>query len=87
MRGAGRSTSRRGCGRLLDYTKDGRAERAVSAYGENNTAAEYPYYGDGAVTVLRGAATGLASAGAQSLTAAALHATPAGSPFGWALGH
>ncbi|WP_030206705.1 FG-GAP-like repeat-containing protein [Streptomyces sp. NRRL S-87] len=69
---------------LADHTKDGKAELAVSAVGENNTAAAWPYYGDGAVTILRGSATGPAATGAQSLTAAAFGVSPAGQPFGWA---
>ncbi|MFJ5550654.1 FG-GAP and VCBS repeat-containing protein [Streptomyces sp. NPDC093225] len=70
---------------LRDYTKDGKAELAVSATGENNTdTQQWPYFGDGAVTVLRGSVTGTTATGAQSLTAATFGVSPAGQPFGWA---
>ncbi|MFJ7153670.1 FG-GAP-like repeat-containing protein [Streptomyces sp. NPDC101118] len=71
---------------LMDFTKDGKAELTVSSHGEDNGAAEWPYYGDGVVNVLRGTATGVGTTGGLSLRAATFGSTPGGSPFGWAIG-
>ncbi|MEV7729322.1 FG-GAP-like repeat-containing protein [Streptomyces sp. NPDC087917] len=71
---------------LVDYTKDGKAELAVGTPGENNTNTEWPYFGDGAISVLRGADAGPATTGVRSLTATSFGSTLAGSPFGFALG-
>ncbi|MEV8532885.1 FG-GAP repeat protein [Streptomyces sp. NPDC051211] len=71
---------------LVDYTKDKLAELTVSANGENNTSTEWPYYGDGMVSFVRGSATGPTVTGARNLFAGTFSSLPAGSPFGYALG-
>ncbi|KUJ67153.1 hypothetical protein ACZ90_30410 [Streptomyces albus subsp. albus] len=62
-----------GAVRLLDVTKDGKAELAVSAPQENAT---------GAIWSLRGTATGLTATGSVSMTPGSVHAPAAKAGFG-----
>ncbi|MER5383988.1 FG-GAP-like repeat-containing protein [Streptomyces sp. NPDC002688] len=61
--------------RLADLDKNGKADLVVGSGGEN---------GYGAVTVLRGSATGLTTTGATSLTARDV-SLKGGASFGWAI--
>ncbi|MGW2521770.1 FG-GAP-like repeat-containing protein [Streptomyces sp. NPDC001617] len=61
--------------RLVDLDKNGRADLVAGAGGEN---------GHGAVTVLRGIASGLTTSGAASITAANV-ALKGNGDFGWAI--
>ncbi|MFE4174294.1 FG-GAP repeat protein [Streptomyces sp. NPDC056909] len=61
--------------RLTDLDKDGKADLIVGAGGEN---------GYGAVTVLRGSASGLTTTGAKSFTARDV-SLKGGAGFGWAI--
>ncbi|MFD3455415.1 FG-GAP-like repeat-containing protein [Streptomyces sp. NPDC058691] len=61
--------------RLIDLDKNGKADLVVGAGGEN---------GYGAVTVLRGSASGLTTTGATSLTARGV-SLKGGAGFGWVI--
>ncbi|MFF4015350.1 FG-GAP-like repeat-containing protein [Streptomyces sp. NPDC001843] len=61
--------------RLVDLDKNGKADLVAGAGGEN---------GHGAVTVLRGSASGLTTSGAKSVTAADV-ALKGNGDFGWAI--
>ena len=51
-----------------------------------NASPDWPYYGDGSVTVLRGTIAGATVAGARILTSANLGDPSTGTRFGWSLG-
>jgi hypothetical protein len=70
---------------VRDFNGDRRAELAVTAIG-GNASPDYPYYGDGSVTVLRGTTAGATAKGAQLLSSASLGDMSAGTRFGWSLG-
>ena len=72
-------------GAVRDLNGDGRGDLAVSATGRN-ASADYPYYGDGFVTVLPGRAWGVAAKKAVTITPGAVGAPATAARFGWSLG-
>lgn len=67
---------------LRDYNGDRRADLAATAIGG---ASEWPYYGDGSVTVLLGSDRGAIGRGARVLTGDSVGDNAAQARFGWSL--
>jgi hypothetical protein len=70
---------------LIDFNRDGRADLAAAAVGENKRDPGSPYRGDGAVSVLPGTRSGATGTGAMAFGPADLDADPANAGFGWSL--
>jgi hypothetical protein len=67
---------------IRDFNGDRKGDLAVTAIG-GHASTEYPYYGDGSVTVLNGGANGAIAKGAKVITPASLHAPAKAAKFGW----
>ncbi len=70
---------------VRDFNGDRKGDLAVTAIG-GNASTDWPYYGDGSVTVLNGSAKGAVGKGAKVLTPKSVGAPVAGAKFGWSLG-
>jgi hypothetical protein len=70
---------------LVDFGGDGGADLAVAAVGEDKRDPNSLYRGDGAVSVLASAGTGVTGRGARTFGPADLGADPASAGFGWSL--
>jgi hypothetical protein len=70
---------------VRDFDGDGNADLTMTAIGENPPA-DWPYYGEGSVTVVPGDSTGATGPGATVWTPDSVGQGPAKSRFGWALG-
>lgn len=70
---------------LIDFNRDGRADLAAAAVGENKRDPHSLYRGDGAVSVLPGTRSGATGTGAMAFGPADLDADPANAGFGWSL--
>ncbi|HET9518273.1 MAG TPA: FG-GAP-like repeat-containing protein [Actinoplanes sp.] len=70
---------------IRDFNGDRKSDLAVTAIG-GNASAEWPYYGDGSVTVLNGSAKGAVGKGAKVITPKSVGTSATDAKFGWSLG-
>jgi hypothetical protein len=68
-----------------DFNADGSADLTMTAIGEHPSA-DWPYYGEGSVTVVPGDSTGASGPGATVWAPNSVGQAPGNSRFGWALG-